>query len=269
MKTQAMTSKISLALTALASIFIFIWPLIIGAAQQDQATLAQGVFIALMPLLILLTLVEFASGELDSRRIALLGVLTALNAVIRLLGAGVSGIETAFFIIILGGYVFGVGFGFILGTASLLVSAVLGAGVGPWLPFQMMAAGLVGLGAGAVGALDSLISQRASFSGHRSKFRFVRERVLLVTYSIAASLFYGAMMTMWNWPFLAGTGSSVSYLAGAPVVENLSRFIKYELFTGGLVWDLGRAATTTALILITGPALLATLRRAANKAGFN
>jgi energy-coupling factor transport system substrate-specific component len=74
-------------------------------------------------------------------------------------------------------------------------------------------------------------------------------------------------MTLWNWPYLAGVGTSVAYVAGAGLIENLTRFIQYEVLTGGLLWDLGRAVTTVALIYLTAPALLATLRRAASRAG--
>jgi energy-coupling factor transport system substrate-specific component len=90
----------------------------------------------------------------------------------------------------------------------------------------------------------------------------------LAGYGILGSFVYGALMTLWNWPYLAGAGSSVSYLAGAGPLENLTRFIQYEVLTGGLLWDLGRAVTTTVLIYLTAPALLATLRRAASRAGF-
>ena len=247
-------SVFTTALTSAAALLLFTWPLFIST--HGSPDLAQGVFIALMPLLLLLMLTESSSGNLGSRQLAILGLLIALNAVIRLIGAGVSGIETAFFLIILGAYVFGPGFGFILGAGSLFVSALLGAGVGPWLPFQMMAAGLVGIGAG----LLSII--RLGRSGRL-------EIGLLAAYGILASFAYGALMTMWNWPFLAGSATTVSYLAGADLIENLGRFIKYELLTGGLAWDLGRAVTTTALIALTGKALLATLRRAANKARFS
>jgi energy-coupling factor transport system substrate-specific component len=177
--------------------------------------------------------------------------------VIRLLGAGVSGIETAFFLIIIGGYVFGAGFGFILGAGSLLVSALLGAGVGPWLPFQMMAAGLVGVGAGIVGNIAGRRHLRASI-----------EVVAMCAYGILASFGYGALMTLWNWPFLAGQGSSVSYVAGAPLAQNFTTFVKFEALSGGLLWDLGRAVTTVILLALTAKTLLATLRRAANRAGF-
>ena len=247
-------SNLTTALTAVSAMLLFTWPLFISA--HSSANLAQGVFIALMPLLLVLMLAESSSGNLGSRQLAILGLLISLNAVIRLLGAGVSGIETAFFLIILGAYVFGPGFGFILGAGSLFVSALLGAGIGPWLPFQMMAAGLVGIGAG----LLSRIGQ-----GQPRRF----ELGIIAAYGVLASFFYGALMTMWNWPFLAGSETTVSYVAGADVLVNLSRFFKYELLTGGLAWDLGRAITTTILIALTGKALLNTLRRAATKAKFS
>ena len=254
MKTNPLSAAV-VAVAALASILVFAWPLII--ADTSQANLAQGVFIGLMPLLLLVILIEFNSGSIGTRQLAILGLLIALNSVIRMLGAGVSGIETVFFLLIIGGYVFGAGFGFVLGAGSLLVSALMGAGVGPWLPFQMMAAGLVGLGAGLVGRLASKLRGRGYL-----------ELFMMSCYAIPACFAYGALMTLWNWPFLAGEGSSLSYVAGAPLIENLTTFLKYEIFTGGLIWDLGRAVTTVVLITITGKTLLTTLRRAANKAHF-
>jgi len=44
--------------------------------------------------------------------------------------------------------------------------------------------------------------------------------------------------------------------------------LNYEIVTGGLLWDAGRAITTCVLILIAAPALLTSLRRAANRGGF-
>ena len=140
MTRQPLISKLSIAVAAVASILMFAWPLLIATDSQNENLLAQAVFLALMPMIIVITLVEFATGEIGSRQLAILGVMTAINAVVRLLGAGTAGIETAFFLIIIGAYVFRSGFGFILGSSSILVSALLGAGVGPWLPFQMMAA---------------------------------------------------------------------------------------------------------------------------------
>ena len=233
------------------SLAMFAWPLLIQVDEAAEARIAQTVFIVLMPLLLTLMLVEFASGGIDSKQLAMLGVLVALNAVIRILGAGTAGIETAFFLIIIGAYVFGSSFGFLLGSGSLLLSALLMGGVGPWLPFQMMAAGLVGLCAGLL---------------PKSNRRFI-QLTTLVTFAIVAAFAYGALMTLWNWPYLAGVGTDISYLPGAPLGENLTRFFKYELATGGLLWDAGRAITTSALLALTAPALLATLQRAAGRAG--
>ena len=115
-----------------------------------------------------------------------------------------------------------------------------------------MAAGLVGIGAGAL---------------PRFKGKFAQLLTLCV-YAVLASFVYGALMTLWNWPFLAGADSSVSYEAGAGLGANLLRFLNYEIATGGLLWDAGRAITTCALILIAAPALLTSLRRAANRGGF-
>ena len=244
-------SAATLTAAGLASLVMFCWPLFVAAQATDEALLAQSVFIALMPVILVVVLVEVSSGGLGSKQLAVLGVLIALNAVVRVLGAGTAGIETAFFLVIIGAYVFGSGFGFILGSSSLLVSALLVGGIGPWLPFQMMGAGLIGLGAGLL---------------PKSSRRWLQV-LPLMAYAIVASYVYGALMTMWNWPFLAGSDGALAYVAGASLSENLTRFFQYELVTGGLLWDTGRAVTTATLIALTGPALLATLRRAAGRAG--
>jgi energy-coupling factor transport system substrate-specific component len=244
-------STLSIFIAGFASILMFIWPLLISSSSNGEAQQAQTVFIVLMPIILILILVEFATGDIGSKQLALLGVLIALNSVIRLLGAGTAGIETAFFLVILGAYVFGSGFGFILGSTSLLVSALITGGIGPWLPFQMMGMGLIGLGAGLLPRFSKRLSQK----------------ITLVCYAIISSFIYGSLLTLWNWPYLAGTGSSISYVAGADLVTNLSKFFQYELFTGGFFWDLGRAITTSTLILLTSSALINTLNRAAIKAG--
>lgn len=251
MKMSRFTNAITLSIAAIASLVIFTWPLFVSSITNTESAFAQAAFMAIMPALIILILVEYASGGIDSKQLAMLGVLTALNSVVRMLGAGIAGIETAFFLIVISAYVFRAGFGFALGALSLLVSGLITGGVGPWLPFQMMAAGLVGIGAGL---LPRLKPQWAQVS-------------VLITYAVLASYLYGALMTLWNWPFLAGLGTSVSYLPGAGALNNLERFWQYQIITGSLIWDTGRAITTCVLICVTAPALLATLRRAASRAG--
>lgn len=247
---RLLTRNIVLALAAAASLLTFIWPLLVG--PEVSVNLAQTTSIVVMPLLVVLALQMVASRELGSKQIALLAAIVALNSIVRMLGAGVEGVETIFFLIILSGYVFRSGFGYLVGALSILCSALIGSGVGPWLPFQMMAAGLVGLFAGLLWRIERT---------------WLRTSVL-ICYAIISAYFYGALMTLWNWPWLAGSGTSLSFVPGAGLVENLRIFVQYELLTGGLLWDTGRAITTSILIALTAPALLPALSRAANRAGF-
>jgi energy-coupling factor transport system substrate-specific component len=115
----------------------------------------------------------------------------------------------------------------------------------------MMAAGLIGIGAGLLPKFN----------------RTWMLRLTLIGYAVLAAFVYGGLMTMWSWPFLAGNSGPLAYSAGAPLLENLTRFLQYEIVTGGLLWDLGRAITTSVLLLLTAPALLATLNRVATRAG--
>ena len=58
---------------------------------------------------------------------------------------------------------------------------------------------------------------------------------------------------------------SLSYVAGAPLLENLHRFGVYTLLTSTGSWDTGRAITTSLALIVLGPAILTTLRRASKR----
>jgi energy-coupling factor transport system substrate-specific component len=184
----------------------------------------------------------------------MLGVLSALGAALRPVGAGVAGIETVFFLLVLAGRVYGPGFGFVLGNTTLFASALLTGGIGPWLPFQMLAAGWVGLGAG-------LLPRRTAMRGRA-------EIALLASYGAASAYAYGFLMNLWFWPFALGGDTELSFVAGAPVWENVHRFVLYTLATSSLGWDTGRALTNAAAIAVLGSAVLYVLRRAARRAAF-
>ena len=102
------------------------------------------VFALVLPLLLAVVLAQLSEGGMDAKAVAMLGVLSAIGAALRPLGAGTAGVETVFFLLVLGGRVFGAGFGFVLGATTLFASALLTGGVGPWLPFQMLGAAWVG-----------------------------------------------------------------------------------------------------------------------------
>lgn len=238
-----------LAGVAVMSLLAFAWPLLIRPSSSlSQTDVAPLLFALVLPLVAAAAVTEVASG-LDPKRVAMLGVLTALGAALRPLGAGVAGIEPIFFLIVLGGRVFGPGFGFLLGTTTLATSALLTAGIGPWLPYQMLAAAFVGLGAGLL--------------PHGR-----RETMLLACYGAVASVLYGLAMNLSFWPFLVGPDTEISFVAGAPLAENLRRFLLFSIVTS-LGWELGRAITTATLITLVGGVVLRVLRRASHRAAFD
>ena len=149
-----------LVLASVVGLMMLCWPLLLVAQPGDRVE-PPFMFLALLPLVMVVVLAEMGEGGMDSRVLAVLGVLSAINAVMRGLGAGTAGIELVFFLLVLGGRVFGAGFGFVLGCTSLFASALLTAGVGPWLPFQMICAAWVGMGAGL---LPRRVSGRAEIA---------------------------------------------------------------------------------------------------------
>ena len=243
-------SGLVIGVGSLAGIGAIAWPLLIRPAEAGAIVDPSLVFVAVLPLLVLVMLAEVSAGRLDARALAMLGVLTALGAAIRPLGAGTAGVETVFVLFVLGGRVFGPGFGFVQGATTLFASAVLTGGVGPWLPFQMLAAAWVGLGAGLIPPL-----------------RGRPELVLLAAYGAVSAVIFGLAMNLWSWPFTLGVGTDLSYVPGAPLLENLHRFVVF-VTTTSLGWDIGRAGTTVVLVAVAGPAVLGALRRTARRASF-
>ena len=244
-------SALALAAVSALGLVAFCWPLVIEpGAALDGSTAAPWVFVALLPLLLAVVLAEFADGGMDVKAVAVLGVLAAVGAALRPLGGGTAGIEPVFFLLVLAGRALGRGFGFVLGSVTLFASALLTAGVGPWLPFQMLAAGWVGFLAGALPPAHGR-----------------REVALLAAYGLVAGLGYGALMNLQLWPFATGLDTAISYQAGAPVTENLGRFVAFTLATS-LGFDIPRAVTTAVLVAVAARPVLLALRRATRRAAF-
>jgi energy-coupling factor transport system substrate-specific component len=245
-------SAAAIGLVSLAGVVAFGWPLLAdpgsGLAHSADAPL---VFALVLPLLLTVVLAEISEGGMDVKAVAMLGVLSAVGAALRPLGAGTAGLETVFFLLVLGGRVFGAGFGFVLGATTLFASALLTGGVGPWLPFQMLGAAWVGWGAGLL-----------------PRARGRAEIALLAGYGALTGLLYGLALNLSFWPFATGMTSEISFVPGAPVAENLQRFAVFSLATS-LGWDIGRALTTAVLIALTGRAVLGALRRATRRAAFD
>ena len=249
-------TAVAIALTTAVGLMAFGWPLLAGpdSALVAHAADAPWLFAALLPLVLAVVLAEVADGALDAKGVALLGVLAATAAALRPFGAGHAGFEPMWVVIVLGARALGPGFGFCLGAVGMFASAFITGGIGPWLPFQMLGAAWVGLGAGLL---------------PRATGR--RELGLLAAYSAVASIVYGFLLNLWFWPFLttdAGFPPGLSYVPGAPVAENLQHWLLFSLTTS-LGFDLPRAALTVALVLVAGRPVLGALRRASRRAAFD
>ena len=243
-----------LTVASLGGLVMFCWPLLAAgdATAVAHRTDAPFLFMAVLPVVVAIVLAEMLDGGMDAKALAMLGVLAAINAALRPLGGGIAGIETVFFLLVLAGRVFGAGFGFVLGCTSLFASALLTAGVGPWLPFQMLASAWIGLGAGL---LPRRVQGRA-------------EIAMLVGYGVVAAYVFGFLMNLSFWPFALGAETDLSFDPSLPVLDNLHRFVEYTIVSSALGWDTGRALTNAVAITVVGPAVLAVLRRAARRASF-
>ena len=184
-------SSFLMLLTTLFGIAAFVWPLMIHQhAGQNTAHSgdAPWVFVALIPLLLAIVMAELSEGEMDAKAVALLGVLAACFAALRMASPGINGFEPEWFLLILAARVFGRGFGFVLGALAFFASALITGGVGPWLPFQMIVAAWVGFGAGCLPPM-----------------RGFAERLLLAGYGVVSALAYGLLINFWFWPFVGAT----------------------------------------------------------------
>jgi energy-coupling factor transport system substrate-specific component len=220
----------------------FFWPFFVPTdAMADKAS---WFFLAATPLIMLLVIVLVTQEELGSKKIALLGILTALIAALRPLGIGAIGIEPMWFALIIASRAMGPTFGFLLGTLSMALSALLTGGIGPWLSYQIFAAALIGWGTIFIPA----------------KLRGVKEIIALIFYGILAAGFFGIAMDLQFWPWTLGPGTELSYLPGAALVENLDRFFTYH-FISALAWDIPRAVLTTILLAVAAKPMLTALRR--------
>jgi energy-coupling factor transport system substrate-specific component len=237
---------IAITITGLA---IFAAPLLMGSTFRQSVALFTAL-VACAALAVLALGVQ--THRLSTRLLAVLAALIAVDATLRLVVViGLLGFSPIFFLMIAGGYVMGPGFGFALGALTLLLSAVLTAGFGPWLPYQMLAAGWVGMGAGYLGrtAATPAVPRRG------------RELFMLAVYGCLAGFAYGVLLDLWEWPFLLGAASSpISWAPNLGFAALARRFGAFYLATSFL-YDSFRAAGNLILVATLGGPVIAALAR--------
>jgi energy-coupling factor transport system substrate-specific component len=246
-------------ITAVASLvglagflYPFLLPAITHAADRGAHAADAPYLFALITVLCVIAIAAELDGGVGgvrrsaSKSVALLGVLVATDATLRLVPSFLGG-SPIFLLVILVGAVFGPAFGFQMGALTLLVSAFITGGVGPWLPYEMLGVGWVGLTAGWLPRLAT-----------------VRRRLLLLAaFGALWGFLYGAILNLWSWPFAApGLDADVG-LYWSPTIsfrETLAHYGRFYLVTS-LWYDLFRAIGNAVLVLTLGGPTLRVLER--------
>lgn len=239
-----------LAVASLIGLGAFLYPFFIsrqadGFTASAHAQDAPLIFVLLVLLCLGAVLSSLSSGLSNAKLIAVLGILTAANAVLRGI-PGPAGFTLVFLLPILAGYVYGPTFGFLLGTFSLGVSAFLGFGIGPWLPFQMLATGWVGLLSGWLPNMEA---------------RPRAETLMLALWGGVLGIGFGVLMNIYFWPYVFAPGQSeMFWQPGLALVETLRRYAFFYVVTS-LWWDLARAVGNVVLLLLLAAPVLHLFRR--------
>jgi energy-coupling factor transport system substrate-specific component len=255
---QQVATWLVYGLTTAIGVVAFLYPFWLPAVMQNTQTgLAHAgdaplLLTLLVGLAFAVLLLEVQTAAGSAKMVALLGVLVAINSVLRFADAaipGPGGFTPIFVLMILGGYVYGARVGFLLGVLTFLVSALITGGVGPWLPYQMFTAGWVGMSAPLCHPLVRGLDWVGKWG----------EVLLLALLGALWGLLYGAIMNLWFWPYAVGTAEQY-WTPGLGLVTTLQRYTFFYVTTS-FTWDAMRAIGNLLMLLAFGGAILRVLRR--------
>jgi energy-coupling factor transport system substrate-specific component len=238
-----------LVVTNLVGLAAFLWPFLLPATvggEEAHGIDAPWILVGLLIALGSLLFVELGRGGMGPKTVALIGVLGAAMVALRLPGF-IAGFSAMFIIVLVSGNAFGPSFGFVLGATGMFASGLFVGGLGPWLPFQMVAVGWVGMGAGFVPRPSSWPLRLG----------------LLATYGFFVAFVFGGIMNLWSWPYLAGS-SAVGWQPELGAAENLRHYAKFYAATS-FGWDVFGAFGNALLVVTLGRPLLGALDRAARR----
>ncbi len=233
---------VAMAVTSLVGAGIFLWPFVGAGLPTGSA-----VFVFTLGTVAALAAVELAAGRLDTRQLALLAALSAIDAAARaVVVTGIGGFSPIFLLILCAGYVFGPDYGFLLGATTILVSGLATGGLGIWIPYQLFAAGWVGAVAGLAGR---------GRSGRPTR----RDVIVLAVVGVVTGYGFGAAMDVWNWTFYQAS-PGLGFHAGMPSTEALAHFARYYAATSAL-YDTFRAVGNAVMVAVLGAPVLVALAR--------
>ena len=246
-RTASRLQTVVLVIANILGVLAFAWPFVLPyatGASRDRFD-APLILIGLLVCIGTLLFVELGRGGMGPKTVALIGVLGAAMVALRLPGF-VAGFSAMFIVVLVAGNAFGPTFGFLLGAVGTFASGLFIGGLGPWLPFQMVAVGWVGMGAG-------LLPKRSW--GVRIG--------TLAAYGFVTGYLFGMVMNLWEWPFFT-SGSAFAWDPAGGAATNLNHYLAFYMTTS-FVWDTFRAIGNLVLVVVLGRPLLGALDRAARR----
>ena len=237
---------IAVGLATVASLLLFAWPF---AGQESPGyapafALAAGAVLAVAA-------VEVAARRLDARALALLAALAALDSALRAaFPIGFGGFSPFFLLVLCAGFALGPGFGFVAGAVAMLASDLVLGAVGPYVPYQLLAAGWTGVLAGAAGLAARRDRPEAGWVG----------LLALAAAGAITGLLFGAMTDVLDWTTFYRGSPAFGWQPGLATGAALRRFGEFYLATS-LFYDSLRSAGNVLLVLALGAPIIAALRR--------
>lgn len=177
-------------------------------------------------------LVTFENKKTTTRYVVLVAILTAFSVAGRFLFAPIPFFKPVSAIVIISGMSLGTNAGFVVGAMSAVVSNFY-FGQGAWTPFQMLAWGLIGLGAG-------LLANQ------------LKNKIFLSVYGVISGFAYSVIMDIWSTIFLDGN-------------FNFNRFSVF--FVTSLPVTICYMISNVLFLILIGKPLLETLERVTKKYG--
>ena len=240
-----MSRALPVGAVSLMGMLLFLWPFLGSGlpANTPAWTLTLACVAGLF-------LVEAGTRQLDSRAVALLAAIAAIDTALRLaVIEGIGGFSPIFFLVLCAGYVFGTSFGFLAGALSMLVSALAGGGMGPWVPYQIFAVGWVGVAAGLAGHWR----RQSGTPGWRD---------VLALAGVGAVMGYavGALLDITDWVPVYRGNPTLGWLPGMNAATSLLHFGRFYVLTS-VAYDTFRAAGNVLMVLAFGVPVMAALGR--------
>lgn len=189
-----------------------------------------GFFIMILGVLILV-FYFFESGEIVIDKLVLIGILSSLGSVGRIILSAIPSVQPSSFIIMLSGIGFGKEIGMMVGIMTALSSNLV-LGQGPWTPWQMFLWGLMGY---ISGLLSSILE---------------KNKILFMIYGFIWGFVFGWVMNIWS---ITGYYSEIS--KEIFIVSCISSFY----------FDLAHSLSNIILIKLSGEKFIKILKRLKEK----